>query len=691
MTNLISNSNSNSNSNSKMSSSSQPFKLSKSFLKQYATRKPNFGFNGLGELVFQRTYSRELPNGRYETFHDVCERMTNGLFRIRQNHFEKEKLVYDQLKEQATAERLFDRIFNFKIIPPGRSWWALGSSITEERKLYGALYNCGFVTTENIETEKSTPFRWAHDGLALGTGIGFDTRGAGKITVLQPLPTCSVHVVDDSREGFVESTAILLDSYFKENKCRVEFDYSKIRPAGEKIKGFGGISSGFAPLKQMHENIRMTLNKNSGEKITQRTIVDLFNHIAVSVVSGNVRRSAQIALGFESEDNEFLDLKDYNINPDRINYGYTSNNSVYVEPGHRYDDIAARIFNNGEPGVINLHHLQHYGRMCDPPREHLDGFGCNPCVEISLEPYELCNIIDVAPNNHENYVDFQESLELAFFFVKSITLTKTNWKQTNNVMMKNRRVGVSLTGIAQIVDKIGLNELKQWCNNGYLFMKQFDREISNELCIPKSVKITAVKPCGTTSIMLGASPGVHFPHSKYYIRRVRLAKNHVLMKALVESGYEIEECAYDPENTCVVSFPVKYEGEIPTIDEVNIYDQLNITAFLQKYWSDQMVSSTVTFDPKKVSAKEISRALTMYESQLKVISMLPATEEGAYKQMPYEKCSEEHYEQMVKNIKKPLDFSFLRTITEDDEDEDEIPNEEERFCTGEACSILYKN
>ena len=418
---------------------------------------------------------------------------------------------------------------------------------------------------------------------------------------------------------------------------------------------------------------------------------------AVSVCFRAIKgESAQIALGFETPDNEFIDLKNYDVNPDRAPYSWTSNNSIYTELGQVHNHIAERIALNGEPGIVLTENLKNYGRMCDEKLEYPDGRGLNPCAEITLEPYELCNLVEVFPYHHDTYEEFEESLRQAFLFAKSITLTTSHWNETNEVMMKNRRVGVSLSGIVQAIDKFGLNTFKHWCDDGYRFLKKYDREISNQLCIPLSRKITTVKPSGTVSLLAGASPGVHFPHSKYYIRRVRIAKNHILLKPVTDAGYPVEDCVYD-KATAIISFPIKYEGNVSTIDEVTMYDQLNITSFMQKYWADNMVSSTVTFDPKVVSANEIARALDMYQHQLKVISMLPKTEEGAYPQMPYEACTEEVYEKMMVNI-KPLDFSFLyahqKVFEETEENEEDeftyvLPHEE-TFCSNGQCEMIVK-
>lgn len=324
----------------------EKFELSQSFLENYKNIKPNWGFDGLGEFVFMRTYSRLREDGKNETWHQAIQRVVQGLYSIQKQHIKDHKLKWNEAKAQKSAQEMFDRIFNFKMLPSGRAFWALGTDIVTTRGLTESLYNCSFISSKNISENPGLPFANAMDFLMLGVGVGFDTQGEGKVLVIKPEGEPVVFQIQDSREGWVESTQILINSFF-EGGINYEFDYSLIRPAGSPIRTFGGISAGAKPLKDLHKGIAKTLKANIGKNITATTIADIINMIGVAVVSGNVRRSAEIIIG--NYDEEFLNLKNYEKNPSRMEFGWASNNTINAELGMDYNRIADGIIMNGEP------------------------------------------------------------------------------------------------------------------------------------------------------------------------------------------------------------------------------------------------------------------------------------------------------------------------------------------------------
>ena len=230
-----------------------------------------------------------------------------------------------------------------------------------------------FVSTEGMFEEglPSDPFTFLMDASMLGVGVGFDTRAVDSVHN-RPIPGPNnsaereLFVIPDSREGWVSSLSLLLDSYFL-HLPPISFDYSQIRKAGEIIKGFGGVCSGPAPLKEMHERIESIMVGQIGKCVSISTIVDIMNIIGKCVVSGNVRRTAEIAFG-SPDSQEYIDLKNYDKNPHRRDFGWTSNNSVFSRIGQRYGkELCERVLANGEPGFFWLENAQKYGRMCDPP------------------------------------------------------------------------------------------------------------------------------------------------------------------------------------------------------------------------------------------------------------------------------------------------------------------------------------
>lgn len=348
-------------------SSSTKFALTSHFLEKYRTKKPPFGYNGLGELVYRRTYSRKkvvngIEVGENEQWWETVARVVNGTYNMQKQWIESHDLGWNSWKAQRSAQEMYQRIFEMKFLPPGRGLWAMGSPITEQRGLYAALSNCAFVTTEGMEKEedRSKPFTFLMDASMLGVGVGFDTKGAGKWMVRDTATVAErTFVIPDSREGWVEALRLLINS-FASGRDNVRFDYSLIRPFGTPIRGFGGVASGPAALEELLESVRKVMTNRVGSALTMTDIADIMNMIGRCVVAGNVRRTAEIAFGPPDSD-EYLNLKNYEVNPHRAAWSWASNNSVFAELGMDYSKIAQHVQRNGEPGFAWLDNMQNYG------------------------------------------------------------------------------------------------------------------------------------------------------------------------------------------------------------------------------------------------------------------------------------------------------------------------------------------
>jgi len=654
----------------------EKFKLSENFINKYKRKKPPFGFNGLGELVYMRTYSRIKEDGKNERWWETVKRVVEGTYSMQMTWIDSHQLGWNPWQAQKSAQDMYDRIFNMKFLPPGRGLWAMGTAITEEKKLYAALNNCAFVSTKTIKEDYSKPFCFLMDASMLGVGVGFDVKGAGEIVVkgIDKDRDSTIFQIPDTREGWVDSLRLLLESYFHGSQP-VEFDYTIIRPEGAPIKGFGGVSSGPDPLEEVHEDIRKVLETNSGEPITVTTIVDIMNLIGKCVVAGNVRRTAEIVFG-DPHDEEYLNLKNYKVNPDRDQFGWTSNNSVFAELGMDYTDICKRIVDNGEPGLAWLDNMRHYSRMKNggDDKDHRV-MGGNPCLEQSLESYELCCLVETFPDNHDSLEDYKRTLKYAYLYAKTVTLGRTHWSDTNRVMLRNRRIGCSVSGVAQFITNNGLDTLRHWLEEGYDTIQEWDKEYSDWFAVPKSIKTTSVKPSGTVSLLAGATPGLHYPESRFYIRRVRISKQSELIEPLTKAGYKIEP-AYGSENTTlVVEVPVDVGEGIRTAAELSIWEQFSLAAFLQRHWADNQVSCTATFNPE-TEADELPHVLNYFQYRLKGISLLPRHPLGAYKQMPYEAIDEKTYNKQLKKL-KTLSFGVIKN------EEAEV----DKFCNNDSCEI----
>lgn len=674
----------------------KPFRLTDNFISKYKDLVPPFGFNGFGELVYVRTYSRIKENGENEVWWETVQRVVEGCYRMQKRHIVENHLGWDEARAQRSAQEMYDRIFNMKFLPPGRGLWAMGSPVVEERGNFASLFNCGFTSTENIKETLEESFCFLMDGSMLGVGVGFDVKGAGKITVKGFSDTTIEFAIPDTREGWVEATGMLIRNGLIRGP-QINFDYSQIRPEGLPIKGFGGISSGPEPLIQLHKDIVEVLERNQGLPITVETIVDIQNLIGRCVVAGNVRRTAEIVFG-DPNDDDYLNLKNYRWNSSRSKYegpkahrsawGWSSNNSVFAEVGMDYSKCAAMTAMNGEPGYAWLNNMRKFGRMIDSHQiRNGSGWkdrrvaGGNPCLEQSLEDGELCCLVETFLMNHKDLEDYFKTLKYAYLYAKTVTLSKTHWEKTNRIMLRNRRIGCSQSGIQQFIAKNGIDTYRKWCNEGYKTLKKYDEIYSEWFCIPQSIKITSTKPSGTVSLMVGATPGMHWPEDLYYIRRMRLSKSSDLIKPLERAGYKVEPCVGQEDSTVVVEVPIKIDdlgGKLRPVKDVSIWEQVSMAAFIQKYWADNQVSCTVTFNPSE--GRDIEHVLNYFQYDLKGISFLPRLESGAYAQMPYESITKEEFEERSRGL-KPIHFS--KAVKGEDA-------EMEPGCEAGLCSIQVK-
>lgn len=667
------------------------FRLNPTFLEPYAERTPDWGFpvgggNTLGELTFLVKYARRKEDGTKERWHETCQRVIEGMYSILKDHCNTNRTPWNEQKAQRSAQDAYERMFTFKWLPPGRGLWMMGTEFVNERKNSAPLQNCAYVSTEKVsihsKAEATLPFIRLMEMSMLGVGVGFDTAGAGKITLSEPdYDRKEFRVVPDTREGWYESVGDLLWSYFNGGPW-LEFDYGQIRPAGELIKGFGGVAAGPGPLIRLHDDLRRILGGRDGEKLTSSDIVDICNLIGKCVVSGNVRRSAELALG-DADDEDFLNLKNYEINPERMGadgWGHSSNNSVAAYVGGNYDHLVDRIINNGEPGLVYLDVCRAFGRLADPAndKDHRV-MGVNPCAEQTLESYECCTLVESFPIRHETLEDFRKTLKVAYLYGKAVTLLATHWPEVNEVMQRNRRIGCSVSGSAQFAEAHGWTTLRNWLDEGYQEIVRRDHQYSEWLGVRESIKMTSVKPSGSVSLLAGVTPGVHWPTSDIYIRRMRLAVNDPLVSVLEKAGYHVEPDVMNPDFDMVVELPTR-GPDVRTEREVSVWEKAALAVAHQRYWADNAVSVTLTFTEDE--RDQIGAVIRAFEGQLKTLSFLPSFEQGAYAQMPYERIDLDTYAQKVEGVSY-LDWDRLY-------DGDSLDAVGEAYCTTDACEIRFE-
>lgn len=637
--------------------------LSEDFVNSYIGKTAPWGFNGLGEIVYRRTYSRDVEDlGRKEYWHETIARCIEGAQAIGANYTKEE------------AERLFDYIFNLKGIFAGRSLWQLGTPLVE--KMSGvSLVNCWMTTISKVED-----FQFLMDHLMVGGGVGFTVERAVVHDMPKVKQVDSIRhektndadfIVPDSRQGWSSLLGKVLESYFHTGKS---FTYSTIliRGYGAALKTFGGTASGPEVLIEGMADIGKILDARVGKKIRSVDALDICNIIGKIVVAGSARRSAQIAIG---DPDDFLYLRAKNWSKGDIPaWRGNSNNSIFADS---YDEIIDEFWKgydgSGEPyGLINRDLIRKYGRLGEKVNDK-GVIGTNPCGEIGLEDGEPCNLAEIFLPNIESKEELMDLSKLLYKTQKAITTLDYPYAKSQNVIAKNRRLGQGITGWLQSTE-----EQLSWVSECYEALRDYDKEWSSELGINPSIKLTTVKPSGTLSLLAGVTPGIHPAYSEYYIRRVRMGSSDPLVNYCREKGYDVQ---YDigldgKENhtVCVVSFPCKTPEHATLAKDLTAVQQLEWVVKAQSEWADNNVSVTVYY--RKEELPEIQEWMKKnYKNRLKSVSFLLHSDHG-FALAPYEEISAEQYGKMESKIR---DITFI-----DDINEFSLDNLE---CEGGACPI----
>lgn len=677
-----------------MSSESLTFKLSDDFVKAYEKREVKWGFPihdglSLGELTYISKYSRIKDDGTKEQWYETCRRVIEGMFSIQKDWCKTQRTPWNDHKAQRAAKDAYERMFVFKWTPPGRGMWAMGTDMVHANNNSAALYNCAFLTTAKLSShskyEATWPFSRLMEMSMWGIGVGFDTKGAGNITLHEPTGEAENFVVGDTREDWADSIGRLLVSFFLPNQRPVTFDYSQIRPAGSPLKTFGGRASGPEPLMDLHRIVRDLLMNDAGKQLSSRNIVDIMNLIGKAVVAGGARRSAELSLG-EIDDIDYINLKNWELPENGRRTGgdgwaWMSNNSVFVNVDTDLTNIIDAIKVNGEPGIVWYDTMREYGRIADPKDfKDMKAAGVNPCAEITLEGGgELCCLAETYINNHDDLEDYKATCKVAMLYAKTVTLMPTPWPETNEIMVRNRRIGVSMTGTAQFADDRGWHELRTWQDEGYKYICEKDDLYSEWLGVRTSIRKTTSKPAGSTSLLAGCAPGVHWPTSAgTFLRRMRFSVMDPIVDVIKEAGYKVEADQGDPKSTVVAEFPV--EGlRMRSEREVSVWEKAELAAFTSRWWADNAVSVTVTF--KADEADQIAPILRSKAGQFKTISFLPLTDEGvSYAQAPFDNLTDKDAEKIRKKLKK-VD---LLAVYRGGQSEDAVAD---KFCTNDHCEI----
>lgn len=573
---------------------------------------PPFGYNGFGEFIFYRTYSRIKQDGGQEDWADVVIRNTNGTFSIRKDWYLKNHIAWDEQYWQQYAAGFAEAMFHMRWMPPGRGMWAMGSDFVYERGSM-ALYNCAYtdLTSNNI----SDDIGWLMDSLMHGVGVGFGPIRDDGLRLYKPVGVYD-HIIPDTREGWVDSEQAIIDAHTKPGRKRPRMIYDGVREAGLPIKGFGGISSGPGPLRELHERTEMEFERymTRPEYDIVYLKTNLANHTGCCVVAGNVRRSAELGKG-KVHDKTFMNLKDYKLYPEREAFGWMSNNSVELENDEDFmmlGEIARRVIANGEPGYINRRNMP-YGRV----GKKMKGLrwdaavGFNPCGEIPLEHREVCNVSETLPTMCNYLIDsanrarkdgtydhamWLQACEYATVYMTTVSLLPTHQPSTNRVVARNRRIGASIIDYTGWKLGEGVHRVTKYMRDGYKRVRKVSKLLNEEAGVPIPIRVTTIKPGGTGPKLPGKTSGVGHPTFDYTIRRVRVAKNSPVHPLLAEAGVPYEEDFFD-KYTDVFEYPI-HQGPAKPASQVSLWEQAMNLILVQREWADNAVSNTLYFRPK---------------------------------------------------------------------------------------------
>ena len=627
-------------------------------------------WSSVGYLTYKRTYARKLnpddPDSPTEEWRDTVQRVVAA--------------VNEQLGCEFTdgeRERLRAYLTGLKGTVAGRFLWQLGTKFVSQHGL-ASLQNCAFTTVN----EPVRPFTWAFDMLMLGSGVGYNIQREHvyKLPVVDErfvpprrMDTASADfIIPDTREGWVELLKRTLDTAFGiSGQFGFTFSTQLVRGKGAPIKGFGGTASGPEDLVWGIGEISRVIEKRRGKQLRPIDCLDIMNIIGYVVVSGNVRRSAQIAIG-DHDDIQFLRAKRWDLG-NIPNWRTMSNNSVVCNnisllPEEFWEGYKGK----GEPyGLINLKLSRSCGRSGDTRYKDPRVRGFNPCAEQSLEDYETCCLAEIFLPNIESYAELVDVATLLYRINKHSLALPCHHKETEKIVHANMRMGIGVTGYLQASE-----EQKSWLNECYEELRKYDEEYSARRGWPRSIKLTTVKPSGTLSLLPGVTPGCHPGYSRYMLRRIRIASNHPLVDVCRNHGYHVEYLrtleGTEDRSTVVVSFPFSYPAGARLAKDVSAIEQLEVIKRLQKEWSDNSVSCTVYY--RKEELDDIREYLNKnFNKGFKSLSFLLHSGHG-FDQAPFEEITEEHYNDLVSQTRIITSIDSAEFISDDE-------------CAGGVCPV----
>jgi len=615
------------------------------------------------DVIAMSRYARFIPEkNRRENWSETVDRLVNYL----------ETKTPDLKKE---LKEVKEAVLNLEVMPSMRLLMTAGEACERDNI---SAYNCSYLAVNNKRA-----FSEALYILMNGTGVGFSCERQ-EIDKLPSIPldldTCDdLIVVEDSKLGWAKAFKKLLSSLYEGDIPT--FDFSKVRPAGARLRTFGGRASGPDPLKKLFTFVVDTFKHAKGRKLNSIEVHDIMCMVGEIVVVGGVRRSALISLS-NLTDRRMREAKMgawYNDHPHR---GLANNSVAYTEKPDSETFMEEWVSlvksKSGERGIFNRIAAQDQANKWG--RRSPDfSYGTNPCSEIILRDKQFCNLTEVVVRANDTEESLARKVRLATILgtIQSTLIDfkflSAEWKQNTE---EERLLGVSMTGImdAEITSNPNPEMLERLRDEA----RKTNEKYAKKLDIPVSASITCVKPSGTVSQLVDSASGIHTRHNDYYYRRIRMDKKDPIYTFLKEKGVEVEDEAYRPDSTAVFTFPMKAPKGAILRDGLTAIEQLENWIIYQRHWCEHKPS--VTISVKDDEWVEVGAWVWKHFDEISGVSFLPHSDH-TYQQAPYEDCTKEQYEELLARTPKTIDW------TEFTEEEDNTIGQQTLACTAGSCEI----
>jgi ribonucleoside-triphosphate reductase (thioredoxin) len=614
------------------------------------------------DVIGLSRYARYLPEqNRRELWSETVDRLVRYL-----------KIKAPGIKEH---EEIRKAVLNLEVMPSMRLLMSAGEACERDNI---AAFNCSYLAVNNKRS-----FSEALYILMNGTGVGFscERQEIAKLPLIpaELVKTEDVIVVEDSKLGWAKAFKKLLSSLWEGDIP--QFDYTKVRPAGARLKTFGGRASGPEPLKRLFDFTTEIFKEAKGRKLNSIEVHDIMCMVGEIVVVGGVRRSALISLS-NLTDKRMREAKTgawYNDNPHR---GLANNSVAYTEhpdsETFMEEWLSLVKSKSGERGIFNRVAAQaqaaKWGR-----RDPTLSYGTNPCSEIILRDKQFCNLTEVVVREGDTEATLTKKVELATI-LGTIQSTLTNFKFLSSEWKANtdeeRLLGVSLTGImdAKITSTPDPKLLERLRDHA----RRTNHKYADLLNIPRSTSITCVKPSGTVSQLVDSASGIHARHNDYYIRTIRMDKKDPIYHFLKDKGIKVEDEQFRPDSTAVFSFPMKApKGAILRNDKTAL-EQLELWLIYQRHWCEHKPSVTISVKDNEWVA--VGAWVWKHFNEISGVSFLPHSDH-TYVQAPYQDCTKKEYEDLLKKTPKTIDWKEFVEL------DDNTVGAQTLACTGGSCEI----